>query len=201
MKPITIGLIVLNLLSFVIMLAIGGWHTDVDLITHGALAPEYVREGEWWRIFTGAFMHAGYVHLIVNMIALFQLGEVLESMLGPIGMLKIYFGAMLGSGLVVTIVGGAEPTVGASGAIYGLFGALLAMGMRLGSPGRALVWSLFPVLIINLILTFVVPNISIAGHIGGLLSGFGLAWWLRLERYLPRRDTSAGTPEQPEATG
>ncbi len=193
MKPVTLTLIVMNILSFLLIMFTGGWHTNVELIAHGALAPEYVRAGDWWRILTGAFMHAGYVHLIVNMIALWQLGVLLETLLGPIGMLKVYFFSMIGSGLTVTILGGTEPTVGASGAIYGLFGALLAMGMRMGSPGRALVWSLFPALVINLVLTFVIPNISIAGHLGGLASGFALAWRLRLERFLPE------SSEQPEA--
>ena len=91
--------------------------------------------------------------------------------------------------------GGNTPTVGASGAIYGLFGALIAIGLRLGKEGRGLISATLPILIVNLVLTFTIPMISIAGHIGGLACGFvtGLA--------LQRRPAHCGAREARRGRG
>ena len=98
----------------------------------------------------------------MNMLALAQLGTIVENLAGGLPMLWIYTVALLGSGLSVVAFSGNEVTVGASGAIYGLFGGLLAIGLRLGPHGRTLVASTLPILVVNMVLTFMVPNISIA---------------------------------------
>ncbi len=131
-----------------------------------------VLQGQWWRIVTGAFLHGGWLHVGLNMFALYQVGTFVEYVIGPARMLSIYLIAMLGSGLAVTLFQPGVPTVGASGAIFGLFGALVAIGLRMGARGRALIGQTLPIIIINLIFGFSVPNISNAGHIGGLISGF-----------------------------
>ena len=177
MKPITTFLIALNLVSFVWLWLTGGWDSDASLVAHGAIVPWYVRAyGEWWRIVTGAFLHAGLAHIGMNMLALAQLGTLVEELIGSIPMLLIYVISMLGAGWAIVRYSSAmDPTVGASGAIYGLFGALIAIGLRMGPAGRGLVASTIPILVINLGLTFAIPNISISGHIGGLISGFLVA--------------------------
>jgi len=95
---------------------------------------------------------------------------MLES--GARRMLAIYFISLLGSGLAVVYFAFDQPTVGASGAIFGLFGALVAIGLRLGARGRGLIMQTLPIILINLAFTFSVPSISKAGHLGGLVIGF-----------------------------
>ncbi len=161
-------------------LAAIGTGPDVDyqgLRNLGALDGTLVLQGQWWRIVTGAFLHGNLGHIALNMFALFQLGTYVEFLLRPWRMLAIYTISMIGGGVAVVVFSPHDVTVGASGAIFGLFGALMAIGLRLGQRGRALIAQMVPVLALNLAFTFAVPIISKAGHVGGLLSGFlaGLA--------------------------
>jgi membrane associated rhomboid family serine protease len=84
----------------------------------------------------------------------------------------LYFVSIVGSGLSVLTFNYAVPTLGASGAIFGLFGALVAVGLRMGQRGRGLIGQVLPIIVINLIFTYSVPGISAAAHVGGLLTGF-----------------------------
>jgi rhomboid protease GluP len=178
-------LIGINVVAFLWLWQTGGWNSDASLIAHGALFPWYVRvRGEWWRIVSGAFLHSGFMHIAMNMVALAQLGTLMEKLVGSFPMLWIYGVSLLGSGLSIVAFSGNEITVGASGAIYGLFGGLLAIGFRLGPRGRPLVASTLPILVINLVLTYTIPNISISGHIGGLICGFIATLGLRIDRHL-----------------
>lgn len=146
MTPVTFVLILLNVGAFAWLYLTGGWESNASLIAHGAIVPWYIRTyGQWWRIVTGAFLHAGIAHIGMNMIALAQLGSLLEDLAGSLPTLWIYFISMLGAGWAITRYSGAmDATVGASGAIYGLFGALIALGLRMGPAGRGLVASTFP---------------------------------------------------------
>ncbi len=130
------------------------------------------RAGEWWRIVSGAFLHGGLMHIAFNMFALWQVGTGCELLFRPLRMFAVYAIALVGSGLAIYCFSYDQVTVGASGAIFGLFGALAAGGLRIGPSQRALVQQLFGIIVINLILGFLLPNISNAGHIGGLVTGF-----------------------------
>jgi membrane associated rhomboid family serine protease len=137
-------------------------------------------DGEYYRLFTSMFLHYGLLHLAFNMWALWVLGRALESMLGPVRFLALYLVSGLGGSVAVYLF--ANPhvqTAGASGAIFGLFAALIVLlrKMRLSVAG------VVPVLIINLIFTFSVPGISIAGHLGGMVTGALVAAGLA---YAPR---------------
>jgi membrane associated rhomboid family serine protease len=135
------------------------------------------------------------------MFALYQLGLFVEGVLGSWRMLAIYTISLLGGGYAVAYFAPNDPTVGASGAIFGLFGALIAIGVRMGARGRSLIMQTVPILVANLIFTFAVPQISKAGHLGGLLSGFLAGYILVTMR--PRRPVpvavEASTGESPEA--
>jgi len=160
-----------------------GTHTadTASLFDHGALyGPAVLQHGEWWRIGTGAFMHGGLTHLALNMVALWQIGRELEVTIGSSRTLAIYVASLVASGLAVVHFAPNDVTVGASGAIFGLFGALLAVGVRLGARGRELVRRILPIIAINLAFTFAIPFISKAGHLGGLVAGFivGLALYV-----------------------
>ncbi|MBV9055583.1 MAG: rhomboid family intramembrane serine protease, partial [Candidatus Eremiobacteraeota bacterium] len=156
------------------------------VLAEGALIPVAVLQyGQWWRILTGAFLHGGLIHIGVNMMSLWFLGRCIEFALGPWRMLAIYVLSLIASGLGVVYFS-SDPnvaTVGASGAIFGLFGALFAIGFKLGKPGMDLVRSNIGILVLNLIITFTVPAISWQAHVAGLIAGFVLTYML----YFPPR--------------
>jgi len=197
---VTLGLIALNVIAYLWSSVTGesfftGFANDRALVDHGALFGPLVAQGEWWRIFTAGFLHQGILHIGLNMLALFMVGRLVEMLMGPIRMTILYFTALFGSGLAVVWFSFDLPTLGASGAIFGLFGALIAIGLQLGKPGRALIGQVFPVIVINLLFGFSVPGISNAAHIGGLISGFlaGLVIFMTV----PRRVAAAEAEVEP----
>ena len=169
---ITNLLIAINVLAYIWLTSTGGLSSDRALYDHGALLGiACTAGGQWWRIVTGAFLHGGFMHIAFNMFALFQVGNIVEQLFGKVRYVALYTVAMAGAGLAVVYVAPNDLTVGASGAIFGLFGALVAVGLRLGKRGRGLIAQVLPIIVINLVLTFTIPNISAAGHVGGLITG------------------------------
>ncbi len=131
-----------------------------------------VATGEYYRLFTAAFLHAGVLHIALNMFALIQLGPVLESALGRVRFLTLYLLAALGGSTLSFLV--SDPGVlgvGASGAIFGLFGAYYVVVRRLGGQTK----SILVLLAINIVITFTVPIIDWRAHVGGLVTGSLLA--------------------------
>ena len=180
---ITRFLIVLNVIGYLWELKVGGssllngfGNPDAmnRVLVKGALIPAAVlQDGQWWRIFSGAFLHGGLIHIAVNMMSLWFLGQFIELALGSWRMLFVYVVSLVAAGLGVVYF--SDPnvaTVGASGAIFGLFGALFAIGLRLGKRGMDLVRANIGILVVNLIITFTVPAISWQAHVAGLLAGF-----------------------------
>jgi membrane associated rhomboid family serine protease len=156
------------------MLSMFGTDTLSSVLQRGALWPAAVLQGgQWWRIVTSAFLHAGLLHITLNMVSLWILGRFVEAIAGSIRMSLIYIVSMVASGLGVIYFSAPDaPTLGASGAIFGLFGALFAIGFKLGKPGMQLVRSNLGILILNLVMTFSIPDISKAAHVAGLIAGF-----------------------------
>ncbi|MGC1381562.1 MAG: rhomboid family intramembrane serine protease [Candidatus Baltobacteraceae bacterium] len=191
---ITRVLIALNILGYLWEIAVGGpgmltgfGGSGIErVLDDAALIPAAVlQDGQWWRIITGGFLHGGLIHIGVNMLSLWFLGRFIEYALGPWRMLLVYMVSLIVSGLgVVYFSNPMVPTVGASGAIFGLFGALFAIGFKLGKPGMELVRANVGILVLNLILTFTVPAISWQAHVAGLLAGFALTFAIY---YPPRR--------------
>ncbi|MFN2460550.1 MAG: rhomboid family intramembrane serine protease [Candidatus Velthaea sp.] len=167
-------LIAVNVLAYLWQTATGDVNNAEALIAQGALFGPAVAAGEWWRIVTGEFLHGGWLHIATNMIALYQVGTFVEMLYGSRRMALIYAVSIAGSGAVVLLFNFNVPTVGASGAIFGLFGALLAAGLRLGKPGRQLVQQSSMIIVLNLGLGLTVFRgiVSNAGHLGGLAAGF-----------------------------
>ena len=140
--------------------------------TEGGLVGVYVLAGQWWRIFTSVFLHADLMHIAFNMFALYQVGTFVEMIYGTPGMATIYTLAAVGGSLAVTYFAPDTLTIGASGAIFGLFGALAVAGLRLGKPGRSILQQSTGIIVINLIISFFPgSNISYQAHIGGLIIG------------------------------
>jgi membrane associated rhomboid family serine protease len=141
-----------------------------------------VAAGQWWRLFTGAFLHAAppsYWHILFNMWALYAIGPQLERMLGSLRFGAVYLLSALGGSIAVYLFG--DYAVGASGAIYGLFGAMFVIARRMGYDVRGVIWLIG----INVVLTFVIPGISWQGHLGGLVAG---ALVTALFAYAPARN-------------
>ncbi|MEO6835573.1 MAG: rhomboid family intramembrane serine protease [Candidatus Tumulicola sp.] len=160
------------------MLSFGGGGNLDRVLEEGSLFPAAVlSDGQWWRIVSGGFLHGGLLHIGVNMLSLWFLGRFIEYAIGPWRMLFIYMASLVAAGLgVVYFSAPLVPTVGASGAIFGLFGALFAIGLKLGKPGMELVRANLGILVLNLIITFSVPAISWQAHISGLIAGFVLTF-------------------------
>jgi membrane associated rhomboid family serine protease len=138
------------------------------LFQQWGLWPTAVADGAWWRLLTSGFLHFGPIHLTFNMIALWVIGRDLEQVLGRTRFLLVYLVSLLGgSGAVFLFENENSMTAGASGAVFGLMGGLAVVLLRMRrSPRPALT-----IILLNVIITFVVPGISILGHLGGLAFG------------------------------
>lgn len=177
---VTITLIAINVAAFFAQVAGGGDSTgvrgtiaDKGLLVGYAINRRFeevgVAAGEWWRLLTGGFLHAGIFHLAMNMLALWILGSQLEPVLGRTRFLMLYVTSLLGGAFAVMLISPTDPTVGASGAIFGLFGVAFVFQKSRGiDPWRSGVAGL---IVVNLLFTFTIPGISIGGHIGGLIGG------------------------------
>ena len=128
-----------------------------------------VATGEWWRIITGGFLHAGILHIGMNMLVLWLLGSQLERVVGGVKFACLYVTSLFAGSLGVLLIDPTAPTVGASGAVFGLMGAAFIFQRSRGIDP----WSsgLGGLIMLNLIITFFVPGISKGGHIGGLVGG------------------------------
>jgi membrane associated rhomboid family serine protease len=133
----------------------------------GTVVPCGVADGEYHRLFTAMFMHFGLIHLLMNMWALWILGRPLEAMFGPLRFLGIYLVCGLGGNVAAYLFQPGALSAGASTAVFGLFKVLFVALRRL----RLSTSAVLPIIVINLIFTLTVPGISIAGHLGGLLTG------------------------------
>jgi membrane associated rhomboid family serine protease len=147
-------------------------------------APAGVAAGEWWRIFVGGFLHASPIHLGFNMLALWFIGGPLEKAMGRWRFVGLYLASLLAGSFAVLLFSPLAPTVGASGAIFGMFGVMFVYQRQLGiNPWRSGVGGL---ILLNLLFTFTIPGISWAGHIGGLVGGALAALAVfALERQVP----------------
>ncbi len=191
----TIALIVVNLGFFLVDLAtsegssllsrgsgdLSQWGLLLGLGTFDGQVASGVAAGEWWRIVTGAFLHAGLLHLAMNMAVLWLLGSQLEPRLGTARFLGLYFTSLLAGAFGVLLVSPTSATVGASGAVFGLMGAAFAAQRAWGiDPWRSGIGGL---IIVNVLFTFAVPGISIGGHLGGLVGGLVVGYLIfQLER-------------------
>ena len=140
-----------------------------------------VAEGEWWRLITAGFLHAGLMHLLFNCLALYTLGTPFEALYGRTRYaILLLISLVAGSYASITFNAENQVSVGASGAIFGLFGALLVVGRRLGADTR----STLTLLAINTAIAIAIPNIDWRAHLGGLAGGVVVATVYKL---IPQR--------------
>ena len=179
---LTVSLVVANLVLFVVSASAGRsvWRDAGGLsriMENGALwAPAVDLGGEWWRLFTSGFLHANILHVGFNVLLLGLLGAPLERHLGFVRFAVLYVAALLAGSLGALLASPRALTVGASGAVFGLMGAHLMISRAVGRRARDS--GVMGLLVLNLVTTFLVPNISIGGHIGGLAGGLLVSWIL-----------------------
>jgi membrane associated rhomboid family serine protease len=182
----TYALITINVITFSAERGGGGGATSGQLVHDGGVLGPAISDGDWYRIVTGGFLHAGPLHLLFNMYVLYIAGTLLEPGIGTPRFLAIYFISLLSGSAGALLLDPNSLTVGASGAIFGLMAAVLVVARGRGMEQLASQFGLF--IVLNLALTFAIPNISIGGHLGGLIGG-GLAALLLVgvERQAPAR--------------
>jgi membrane associated rhomboid family serine protease len=186
--PATIVLIALNVAVFMVTAYQGGLLATDN--RHGLMAKwdlwvgPIVVNDEWWRLITSTFLHGGLVHIALNMVGLYWLGTIIEQALGTTRFLLVYFVSGLAGSAAALWMDPLSPTVGASGAIFGLIGALLILEyMATGSlMGQAMV-----LILVNLAITFSLPGISVGGHLGGLAGGIVATYGLMHFRFGSQR--------------
>ena len=176
----TIVLIALNVAAYLAEIATGSGGlsgTSGSVIANFGLQGNAVADGEWYRLLTGGFLHAGLFHIGFNMFALYILGRLLEPSIGTPRFVVLYFAALFAGAFgAIALTDPHTVTVGASGAVFGLFGAAFVIARGRGL--NALASELGVILLLNLGLTFGVSGISIGGHLGGLVGGLVCAMFI-----------------------
>lgn len=193
---VTYALLAANVAAFIAMIAVGYFVFDTlngtedmrVLALFGAKINQLIAvEGQVWRLFTAMFLHIGVLHLLFNLYALNALGTLVEGYFGHQRYIVIYLlGGLFGS--LASYAFSPYPSAGASGAIFGLAGAITIYFLRyrenFGARGRAILYNMLVVIGINLVFGLSMPGIDNWGHMGGLVGGAVVAWGL-----LPRYET------------
>jgi membrane associated rhomboid family serine protease len=213
---VTMTLIAINVAVFAVELAAGGsingtgnWiYEHGSLFASGAYVPGGVgtlgpgtpppgfhlvgvAHNEWWRLVTAAFLHYGPFHLAVNMYSLFYAGTLLEQVIGRWRFALLYLGSGIAGSAGAIWLSPNSVTVGASGAIFGILGALFVLERRrhISTGGQ-----IAGLIVLNLVFTFALSNsISVGGHVGGLIGGVALMWLLLHSRRSPLLSIAATT--------
>jgi membrane associated rhomboid family serine protease len=170
-----------------------------------ALTKSGIVDGEYWRLFTVTLVHGGLIHLAFNMYALFLIGPIVEALYGHVRFLAIYLACAAVASTASYLFSDAFVAVGASGAIFGLFGLLLVAD-RVHKPAltrqaRNLTMQIAVLIGVNLLIGFSMVNIDNAAHIGGLVAGCWLGLTLVPKGALTLRSFWSGTPDGQASSG
>ena len=166
---ITYWLIAVNVILYVIPILFGQYN---DLINNYSVWGPAIREGQYYRLLTGIFLHGGILHLLFNCYALYVIGAQVENFLGRIKFIIIYLVSGITGALFSVIFGGNFASIGASGAIFGLLGALVYFGYHYRVYlGTVIKSQIIPLIVLNLLLGFCVSGIDNFAHVGGLIGG------------------------------
>ena len=167
---VTRVLVGINVLIYIAQVAESGNLSGVggQLFLKGALFGPAVADGDWWRIVTSGFLHGSPIHLLFNVLMLWWFGRALEALIGPRRFLALYMISLLAGSAGALLLSPTTPVVGASGAVFGILGAGLLLERRgIYVFGGAA----FMIVALNVVISFVIPRISVGGHLGGLVGG------------------------------
>jgi len=188
---LTYTLIALNILSYILAAFQSQSLTDMNLealVNMGALyGPLTVLQGEWWRLFTAMFLHGGMTHILMNMFSLYLIGRGAEMYFDTKSYLSIYLFSGIIGGLVSLYIHPESVGIGASGAIFGVFGALagffLAHKDKIATQSKAFMKDFAMIIGLNLVIGFSIPSVDVSAHIGGLIVGFLGGYFLSKSRH------------------
>jgi membrane associated rhomboid family serine protease len=172
------ALIAINVVVFAAEIVTGGQTLNGAsgvVVRDGYLdGPNIVHQHQYWRLVTGGFLHDGFLHILFNMFFLWIMGPQLEPAIGRFNFAVVYFVSLLAGSFGALLFQPQVPTLGASGALFGVLGALIVVARDRGIP----VWrsGLGPILVINLLFSLAVRNVSIGGHLGGFVGGVITGW-------------------------
>lgn len=156
-----------------------GGAMDIDgrtLVEFGAKYTQLIEMGEWWRLVTAGFLHGGLLHILMNCWVLFDLGAQVEEIYGASRMWVIYLVSSVFGFYVSAVWNPVAPSVGASAALFGLIGAMIALGVRHNNPMGAAIRGMYIRWAVYGLLFSLIPGIDMAAHIGGIVAGFGIAY-------------------------
>lgn len=188
--PVTSALIAASVLAYLIVAYLGvtqygvPWNSALvnqpgQVLLRGALYPKFVAQGQVYRLFTSMFLHAGFLHISLNMLSLYFLGSFAELTFGRGRYLALYFLSGIASGIAYLYFSGFNSlAVGASGAIFGLVGGIFGFAIRRGtfSWENPIIRQLIILTILNLWLGFSIRGVSNTAHIGGIVGGAVYGW-------------------------
>ena len=191
---VTYIIMAICIILFILMELSGGSTNSQTLIKYGANLDVLVKNGEYYRLFTCIFLHIGIMHLLCNMYSLYIIGREVENLFGKIKYIIIFilsgiFGSIMSLAFTHNTI-----SAGASGAIFGLLGALLYFGMHYRTYlGEAIKRSIIPIIVVNLIIGFFAEGIDLAAHIGGLVGGVLVAMMVGVPDKSKTKDIINGT--------
>jgi membrane associated rhomboid family serine protease len=185
--PMTKAFLAINILMFLLMSFAGGTTNETTLMAFGVKSNAEIAQGQWWRFITPIFIHIGILHLLFNSYALWIVGPQVEKLYGTATFVVLYMLTGVAGVVGSYIYHPYSISAGASGAIFGLFGVLLAFGFRYRKSippefKRAVGTGVLPVIVINLIIGFTIPAIDNSAHISGLLAGAALALFVPYQK-------------------
>lgn len=191
---VTYIIMAICIILFILMELSGGSTNSQTLLKYGANLDVLVKNGEYYRLFTCIFLHIGIMHLLCNMYSLYIIGREVENLFGKIKYIIIFilsgiFGSIMSLAFTHNTI-----SAGASGAIFGLLGALLYFGMHYRTYlGEAIKRSIIPIIVVNLIIGFFAEGIDLAAHIGGLVGGVLVAMMVVVPDKSKTKDIINGT--------
>jgi membrane associated rhomboid family serine protease len=169
--PVTYTLIAINIAVYLLTVAQGGGSFSSpggSLFNKTVLYGPFVAHGDWWRLVTAMFLHASLLHIGFNMYALWVIGRIVEQYLGTVRYIGLYFVSGLAGSAGALLQTPHTPVLGASGAIFGILGAMLVIEWQVTG---SLAGQAAALIAINLVISFLIPGISWGGHVGGLIGG------------------------------
>lgn len=191
---VTYIIMAICIILFILMELSGGSTNSQTLLKYGANLDVLVKNGEYYRLFTCIFLHIGIMHLLCNMYSLYIIGREVENLFGKIKYIIIFilsgiFGSIMSLAFTHNTI-----SAGASGAIFGLLGALLYFGMHYRTYlGEAIKRSIIPIIVVNLIIGFFAEGIDLAAYIGGLVGGVLVAMMVGVPDKSKAKDIINGT--------
>jgi len=168
--PVVSTFIAINLIFYVLTILPG---VGVLVLNYGIQVNLLIQNGEWWRIFSAMFLHAGFLHVLFNMFSLYIFGPELEKIAGKARFITIYLlSGIVGNVATYLLNDSGYGSLGASGAIFGIFGAFGALVYYTRRTMPMLRKLILPIIVISVIMTFIQPNVNVYAHLGGLVTGF-----------------------------